>query len=153
MVAGVAGGIAATVTITAALTAAAPLRPTPAGVARTLSVHETAQVRPASSNGNTTVEVGAASGTLRGTLHFSSNVAGAVFSFTFALQTSAGEISGSGHGRLSFGRPPYASFAGAGRVTRGTGRYAHVSGSGRFSGAEDRLTHVGSVQVQAELRF
>jgi hypothetical protein len=132
---------------------AVTLRSARARAARSLSVHESAQVRPASSNGNTTVEVGPATGTLHGTLHFSSNVAGAVFSFTFTLQTGAGEIGGSGRGRLSFGRPPYASFAGSGRVTHGTGRYAHVSGSGRFSGAEDRLTHVGSVQVQADLRL
>ncbi len=132
---------------------AASARPRSAGAARVLDVRDSALVAPAASNGNTTTDVGPASGTLAGTLHFSSTVSGAVFKFTFTLATSAGTIAGSGRGKLHFGRPPYASFEGTGVVVHGSGRYLHASGSGRFSGAEDRISHDSKVQVQASLHY
>lgn len=132
---------------------AASARPRSASAARALVVRDSAAVAPAASNGNTTTDVGPASGTLSGTLHFSSTVAGSVFKFTFMLATRAGTIAGNGRGRLHFGRPPYASFEGTGVVDHGSGRYQHASGSGRFSGAEDRISHDTAVQVRASLHY
>ncbi len=145
------------VAIAAALVAApgvpARLRPDLASSSHVLSVRDVAKVQPASSNGDVTVEVGPATGTLKGTLRFSSTVAGAVFHFTFTLQTGAGTISGSGRGTLTFGRRPYASFQGSGSVDRGSGAYLHAAGTGRFYGAENRITHSGTVQVQASVHY
>jgi hypothetical protein len=145
--------VSAGVMVCIASAPAAPARPRSARAARVLTVRDSALVKPAFSNGDTTTDVGPASGTLAGTLHFSSTVAGSVFKFTFMLATSAGTIAGSGRGRLHFGRPPYASFEGTGVVGHGSGLYLHASGSGRFSGAEDRISHDTTVQVRASLHY
>jgi hypothetical protein len=122
--------------------------PVTAHSARTLTLKESARLRLTSKHGVTLTEMGAASGTIPGTiyihLHFvsSSRVIAEV-----SIYPRGGSLSGSGSASYRV-QGAFAAFSGTLAVTRGTGSYGHAHASSlRFLGIIARHTDAVAVQL------
>lgn len=123
--------------------------------AKAEQVNDTAHLKLVSSNGNTMVEAGPASGTLPGSVRITLTIHNVTASSSFTVSAKGGTISGRGQGKIKIGKGGYYSFGGSLHVEHGTGRYAKASGSGGLYGTIDRAEpdEKMTVQVTGTLHF
>ncbi len=141
----------------AALLAARPTEargathPRRAREARVLRATDTAHLHYVSASGSLLYELGAASGTLPGTMRVHFNL-GATFTGSFTIYTRGDTIRG--HGTATpHGAGVYESFAGSLVVTGGSGRYVHAHGRARLYGTFNRNTYGLVVQTAGTLFY
>ncbi len=151
--------LATTTVCSGAIVAAGPLSaegaPTPsARAARTISLNETGRLHLISKHGFNLNEVGAATGTIRGTITVHLKIVSTSrVSAEVTIATKGGSISGSGSASYHKGETS-ASFAGGLSISRQSGTYAHAQGSGlKFSGTIARSNEAITVRVTGRLSY
>lgn len=121
-------------------------------LARTISLNETGSLHRTSHHGITINEVGAATGTIRGTIYIHLKVTSTNHvSAEINIYPSNGSITGyASTGYRTQGGT--ASFSGTMSVNRGTGAYNHAHGSGlRFSGTINRSNDAVKVRLSGSM--
>jgi len=119
--------------------------------ARSLSVTDTADLKPVHRGGEYITEEGQATGTLPGHVKLLLEVGPTVVA-RFTIQAAGGSISGIGSGRPK-GRTEEPSLAGTMKVSHGTGRYSQAHGTGGFYGTLNRRTYKMVVQTTGTLDY
>lgn len=122
-----------------------------AGIARTLSVTDSAHLHLVHNGGEYITEEGQATGTVPGKVRADVEV-GATVAAKFTIYARGGTITGEGSGKLK-GRVEEPSFGGTMKAIRGTGRYKHVHGHGGFYGTLNRATYKLLVQTTGTLSY
>lgn len=116
-------------------------------------MNDVSHLRKVSSDGNTLVFEGQATGTLPGKVRVSMMIASNVVRSGFTIYLNGGSITGHSVGRLHFGKGEYASFGGSLTISHGSGHYTHASGTGNLYGAINRVEERATVQAIGRLRL
>ena len=120
---------------------------------RVLHATDTAHLQyvQSKSSGSRLFEVGAATGTLPGSMRVYCNV-GPTLTASFTIYARGGSIVG--HGTATpHGSGVYESFAGSLVATGGTGLYAHAHGRAGLYGVLNRRTYAMTVQTTGQLSY
>jgi hypothetical protein len=119
---------------------------------RTISLNETGRLHLVNKHGFTLNELGAASGTVKGTISVHLKIVSTSrVSAEVTISPKGGSISGSGTASYHKGEN-IASFAGGLSISRRSGSYANARGSGlKFSGTIARSNDAITVHVSGQL--
>lgn len=98
-------------------------------------------------------EQGNATGTMSGTIHATISLYAVTAKANFTIYVKGGTLTGSGTGRLKYGKGGYDSFGGAAHITGGTGRFAKATASGHIYGSIDRINYHVNVQLDGTLHY
>ena len=128
--------------------------PPAADATRTISLNETGRLHLVSKHGFTLNEVGAASGSIKGTITVHLKIiSSSRVSAEVTISPKGGSLSGSGTASYHKGAGS-AGFSGALSVSRRSGSYAHAQGSGlKFSGTIAGSNDAITVHVTGRLSY
>ncbi len=125
-----------------------------ADATRTISLNETGRLHLVSKHGFTLNEVGAASGSIKGTITVRLKiVSSSRVSAEVTITPSGGSLSGSGTASYHRGATS-ASFSGGLSISHRSGSYSHAQGSGlKFSGTIAKSNDAITVHVSGRLSY